>query len=165
MASITLKGNPVNTIGTAPEEGSNAPDFALVGSDLSEKSLSDFAGKKKVLNIFPSVDTGTCAMSVKSFNTQAASMDNTVVLNISRDLPFAMKRFCAAEGVENVEVLSGFRSEFGKEYGVEFIDSPLKGLYSRVVIVLSEENQVLYKEQVAETTVEPNYDAALSALK
>jgi thiol peroxidase len=164
MASITLKGNAVNTVGNLPEVGSSAPDFKLVGADLAEKSLADYSGKKKVLNIFPSVDTPTCATSVRSFNEKAASTNNTVVLNISMDLPFAMKRFCAAEGISNVEALSGFRSSFGKDYGLEMADSGLKGLYSRVVIVLSEENQVLHAEQVVEIANEPNYENALKVL-
>lgn len=162
---ITLKGNPVNTIGELPPVGVVAPDFKLVKLDLSEASLANYAGKKKVLNIFPSVDTPTCAMSVRQFNQKAAAMPNTVVLNISMDLPFAMKRFCAAEGIANVESLSAFRSSFGKDYKVEMADSALKGLFSRAVVVLDENNKVTYTEQVPEIANEPNYDKALAALK
>ncbi len=165
MAKITLKGNPVNTLGTLPAKGTTAADFKLVKTDLSEVSLANYAGKKKVLNIFPSVDTPTCAMSVRQFNQKASGMNNTVVLCISADLPFAQKRFCGAEGIANVEALSSFRSSLGKEWGIEFADSPLKGLLSRCVVVLDENNKVIHTEQVAETANEPNYDAALSALK
>lgn len=165
MAKITLKGNPVNTLGELPKKGTTAADFKLVKTDLSEVSLSNYAGKKKVLNIFPSIDTPTCAMSVRQFNQKASSANNTVVLCISADLPFAQKRFCGAEGISNVEALSSFRSSFGREWGLEFADSPLKGLLSRSVVVLDENNKVLYTEQVAETANEPNYEAALNALK
>jgi thiol peroxidase len=165
MASITLKGNPVHTSGQIPAKGSAVKDFKLVRNDLSEVSLKDFAGKKKVLNIFPSIDTSTCATSVRHFNQDAAKLDNTVVLNISMDLPFAQARFCGAEGIKNCETLSAFRSHFGPEWGLDITDSPLKGLLSRVVITLSEDNKVLHAEQVSEIAHEPNYDAALSSLR
>lgn len=165
MANITLKGGAVHTSGELPANGSTAKDFKLVKSDLSEVTLASFAGKFKVLNIFPSVDTGTCAMSVRRFNQDAAKMDNTVVLNISADLPFAQARFCGAEGIKNVEMGSSFRSTFGKDWGLEMVDSPLKGLLSRAVVVLSPDNKVLYTEQVAEIAQEPNYDAALKSFR
>jgi len=165
MTQITLKGNPVNTSGTLPAVGSTLKEFSLVKADLSEVSLMNFAGKKKILNIFPSIDTGTCAASVRKFNVEAASLNNTVVLGISKDLPFALNRFCAAEGIKGVETLSAFRSSFAKDYGLEFVDSGLKGLCSRSIIVVDENNKVLYTEQVAETTAEPNYEKALAALK
>lgn len=162
---IALKGNPVNTSGTLPAKGSQAPDFKLVRTDLSEARLADFGGKKKVLNVFPSVDTGTCAMSVRRFNKEAAALKDVAVLNISMDLPFAMKRFCGAEGIENTESLSAFRSPFATDYGLKMTDGPLAGLCSRAVIVLDGENRVAYTQQVAEITEEPDYAAALNALK
>lgn len=165
MASITLKGNPVNTVGQLPAQGSSAKDFRLVRNDLSEVSLRSFAGKKKVLNIFPSIDTGTCAASVRKFNQEAAKLSDTVVLNISADLPFAQARFCGAEGIKNCETLSSFRSDFGKEWGLQIADSPLAGLLSRAVVTLSPENKVLYVEQVSEIVDEPNYQAAINSLK
>ena len=165
MSQITLGGNPVNTSGSLPQIGSQAKDFKLVKTDLSEASLSDFAGSRLVLNIFPSVDTGTCAASVRKFNEKASTLENTKVLCISRDLPFAQKRFCGAEGLENVINLSDFREgTFGKDYGLELTDSALKGLHSRAVVVLDENGKVLYSEQVAEIANEPNYDAALAVL-
>ncbi len=164
MATIALKGSPVHTTGELPKKGSTAPDFKLVKMDLSEVSLSNFAGKKKVLNIFPSVDTGTCAMSVRHFNKDAANAKNTVVLNISADLPFAQKRFCGAEGITNADTLSSFRSTFAKDYGLQIQDGPLAGLCSRVVIVLDEQNKILYTEQVGDIVNEPNYEAAMKAL-
>lgn len=164
MAKITLKGNPVNTTGELPKVGTTVPDFKLTKLDLSEANLSSFAGKKKVLNIFPSVDTGTCALSVKHFNKDAANVKNTVVINISADLPFAQKRFCGAEGITSAETLSSFRSTFAKDYGLQLQDGPLAGLCSRAVIVLDETNKVLYTEQVADIVNEPNYDAALKSL-
>lgn len=165
MAKITLKGNPINTVGELPAVGSTIPDFKLVKTDLSETSLKDYAGKRKVFNIFPSVDTGTCAASVRHFNKDAADMKNTVVICVSNDLPFAQKRFCAAEGITNVEATSAFRSTFGKDYHLTITDGPLAGLLSRSVIVTDENNKVLYTEQVSETTSEPNYDKALTALR
>lgn len=164
MAQVTLKGNAVQTCGELPKVGDKAPGFRLVANDLSEKTLDDYTGKKKVLNIFPSIDTGTCALSVKQFNERSANHPNTAVLNISADLPFAQKRFCGAEGINNVETLSSFRSAFAREWGLEFSDGPLKGLCSRCVVVLDENDSVLYTEQVSEITSEPNYDAALKAL-
>ncbi|MBT8253239.1 MAG: thiol peroxidase [Flavobacteriaceae bacterium] len=165
MANITLKGNPVQTSGELPAVGTQAPDFELVAGDLSTKSLSDYSGKKLILNIFPSLDTGTCAQSVRAFNVEAAELDNTTVLCISRDLPFAHNRFCAAEGIENVINLSDFRSRsFGKDYGLEIIDGPLAGLLSRSVVVIDETSKVVYTEQVPEIVNEPNYKAPLYAL-
>ena len=165
MASITLGGNPIHTNGELPSVGSKAPQFQLVKNDLSVASLSDFAGSKLVLNIFPSIDTGTCATSVRAFNAKASALENTKVLCISRDLPFAQKRFCGAEGLENVVNLSDFKSgSFGKDYGLEITDGPLAGLHSRVVIILDENGTVKYTEQVAEIANEPNYEAALAAL-
>ncbi|XCF05165.1 thiol peroxidase [Tamlana crocina] len=165
MATITLKGNKINTAGNLPETGSKAPDFLLTATDLSTKSLTNYKGSKLVLNIFPSVDTGTCAASVRQFNKEASELENTKVLCISRDLPFAQSRFCAAEGIENVESLSDFKTgQFGKDYGLEFVDGPLEGLHSRCVMVLDENGTVKYTEQVSETVDEPNYKAALEAL-
>ncbi len=165
MSEITLKGNKVHTLGSLPQLGTKLKDFTLVRDDLSEKQLSDFLGKKIVLNIFPSVDTGVCAASVKKFNEEAASLENTVVINISKDLPFTLKRFCAAEGVENVETLSDFRGNFGNDYGLTLIDSGMKGLLSRAVIVANQNGTIIYTEQVPEIAQEPNYTAALAALK
>lgn len=166
MAQITLGGNPIETLGMLPETGSKAPDFTLVKTDLSTASLSDFEGSRVVLNIFPSVDTGTCAASVRKFNEKASELDNTKVLCISRDLPFAQARFCGAEGLTNVITLSDFRDgSFGAAYGLTFSNGPLQGLHSRAVVVLDEKGNVLYTEQVAETKDEPNYEAALAALK
>lgn len=166
MANITLKGNAISTVGTLPEVGSTAPDFQLVKSDLSKTSLSDYRGKKVLLNIFPSIDTGTCAMSVRKFNEKAADLDNTVVLCISRDLPFAQKRFCGAEGIENVETLSDFATgEFGKNYGLTIAEGPMEHLHSRAVVAVNEDGQVIYNQQVPEIVDEPDYDSALEALK
>lgn len=165
MAKITLKGNPVNTNGELPAVGSSAKDFELVAGDLSTKSLSDFSGKNIILNIFPSVDTGTCATSVRSFNKTAADLADTVVLCISRDLPFAQARFCGAEGIENVVMLSDFRTgQFGQDYGLNFVDGPLNGLNSRCVVIIDKEGKILYTEQVSEIVDEPNYEAALASL-
>ena len=165
MATVTLGGNPIHTNGELPKTGSKAPDFKLVNTDLSIASLADFAGSKVVLNIFPSIDTGTCATSVRTFNAKASALSNTKVLCISRDLPFAQKRFCGAEGLENVINLSDFNTgSFGKTYGLEITDSVLAGLHSRVVIVLDENGVVKYAEQVPEIADEPNYESAISAL-
>jgi len=165
MASVTLKGNTINTLGTLPSTGSKAPEFQLTKNDLSTVKLSDYEGARVVLNIFPSVDTGTCAQSVRQFNKEAAELDNTIVLCISKDLPFAQARFCGAEGIENVEMLSDFRDgSFGKAYNLEFTDGPLAPLHSRAVVVVDENGKVLYTEQVPETVDEPNYKAALEAL-
>jgi thiol peroxidase len=165
MATITLGGNPIHTNGELPTVGSKAPDFQLVKTDLSVASLSDFAGSKLVLNIFPSVDTGVCATSVRTFNQKASTLENTKVLCISRDLPFAQKRFCGAEGIENVENLSDFKEgDFGKNYGLTMTDGPLAGLHSRVVIVVDENGMVTHSQQVPEIADEPNYETALAAL-
>ena len=165
MASITLGGNPIHTNGELPTVGSKATDFNMVKTDLGTATLADFAGSKVVLNIFPSIDTGTCAASVRKFNEKASALANTKVLCISRDLPFAQKRFCGAEGLENVINLSDFKDGgFGKNYGLEITDGPLAGLHSRVVIVLDENGTILHAEQVKEIADEPNYDAALAVL-
>ncbi len=164
MATITLKGNPIHTSGDLPAVGSASPDFTLTTAALQDVSLAHYAGKRKVLNIFPSVDTPVCASSVRAFNAKAAGKDNVVVLNVSADLPFAMKRFCAAEGLQGVESLSSFRSEFAKRFGLQITDGPLAGLCSRAVLVLDENNKVIHAEQVPEIAQEPNYDAALAAL-
>jgi len=165
MATITLGGNAVNTSGELPKIGTQAPNFQLIKTDLSSTTLEDYKGTKLVLNIFPSIDTGTCATSVRKFNETASSLANTKVLCISRDLPFAQKRFCGAEGLENVENLSDFKDgSFGKNYGLELTDSVLAGLHSRVVIVLDENGIVKYTEQVPEIANEPNYESALAAL-
>ena len=165
MATVTLKGNAIKTSGELPKVGTKAPDFSLTANDLSTKKLSDFAGSKVVLNIFPSVDTGTCAQSVRQFNKEASEMKNTKVLCISHDLPFAHARFCGAEGLENVISLSDFKDgSFGKSYGLNFVSGPLETLHSRCVIVLDEKGTVLYTEQVPEIVDEPNYEAALKAL-
>ncbi len=165
MATITLGGNPIHTSGELPKNGTKANDFQLVKTDLSTASLADFVGSRLVLNIFPSIDTGTCAASVRKFNEKASALNNTKVLCISRDLPFAQKRFCGAEGLENVINLSDFNSgSFGKNYGLEITDGPLAGLHSRVVIVVDENGAIIHTEQVAEIADEPNYDAALAVL-
>ncbi len=164
MATVTLKGNELQTVGTLPEAGTQAPDFKLVKADLSEVSLSDYTGKKLILNIFPSIDTPTCATSVRKFNQQAAECENTAVLCVSADLPFALGRFCGAEGIDNVEAASGFRASFGEDYGLTFSTGPLAGLYSRSVVIIDESGKVIYTEQVAETADEPDYQSALDAL-
>ena len=165
MAKITLGGTPVETNGNLPKVGEKAPDFTLTVSDLSSQKLSDFEGSKVVLNIFPSVDTGTCATSVRAFNKEAAEMENTRVLCISRDLPFAQARFCGAEGIENVVMLSDFAmGSFGKQYQLEITNGPLANLHSRAIVVINTEGTVVYTEQVSEIAEEPNYDAALKAL-
>ncbi len=165
MATITLKGNEINTIGNLMDVGLTIRDFALVNEKLEVKTLEDYAGKRKIFNIFPSIDTGICAASARKFNEEAGSLNNAVVINVSKDLPFALGRFCAAEGLDHVETLSDFRSNFGNDFGVTIVDGPMKGLLSRAVIVTDENNIVLYSEQVPEIVNEPNYDAALSALK
>lgn len=167
MATVTLKGNPVNVSGNLPQKGKVAPEFSLANAKREMVSLKDFAGKRKVLNIFPSVDTPTCATSVRTFNQKASSAANTVVLCISADLPFAQSRFCAAEGIENVVSLSTFRdtAKFANDYGVMIADSSLAGLTARAVVVLDENNNVLHSELVGEIADEPNYEAALGALK
>ncbi|MDC7718027.1 thiol peroxidase [Vogesella sp. DC21W] len=165
MATVTLKGNPVDVAGTLPAAGSAAPAFTLTAGDLSDVGLAAFAGKKKILNIFPSVDTPTCATSVRKFNEKAAARDGVAVLCISADLPFAQKRFCGAEGIEGVANLSTFRNPgFAEAYGVKLASGPLAGLTARAVVVLDENDQVLHSELVAEIADEPNYDAALAVL-
>jgi len=165
MAQITLKGNAINTSGNLPEAGSQAKDFSLVANDLSVKSLSDYKGNKVVLNIFPSLDTPTCAASVRRFNAEASKLENTKVLCISKDLPFAQARFCGAEGLDNVETLSDFRTSFTKDYDLEIVDGPLAGLASRAVIILDENGKITYSQQVPEIVDEPNYDEVLDNLK
>ncbi|MEZ0232369.1 MAG: thiol peroxidase [Methylophilaceae bacterium] len=164
--SVTLKGNPVSIGGTLPSTGSTAPDFSLADKARTDVNLATYAGKRKILNIFPSVDTPTCAMSVRQFNTKASKLDNTVVLCISADLPFAQTRFCGAEGLDNVVTLSTFRNtaKFSESYGVQIKDSSLAGLTARAVVVLDENNKVLHSELVSEIANEPNYDAALAVL-
>ena len=163
MASITLKGNPFSTSGELPSAGA-APDFSLLSASLQRVSLSEYAGKKVMLNIFPSLDTPVCASSVRHFNEAASGLDNVAILNISEDLVFAQKRFCGAEGIENSETLSAFKSSFAKDYGVEILDGPLAGLCARAVVVLNDEGEIVYSELVPEIAQEPNYDAALAAL-
>ncbi len=165
MASITLGGTPVTTVGELPGIDTTAPQFQLLKTDLSQASLKDYHGTKVVMNIFPSVDTGTCAQSVRQFNQEAAELEGTKVLCISRDLPFAQQRFCGAEGIENVEMLSDFRTgDFGKTYGLEFNSGAFSGLHSRCIVVLDGDGTVVHTEQVKETADEPNYKAALEAL-
>jgi thioredoxin-dependent peroxiredoxin len=164
MADITFKDSTVSSVGELPEVGAQAPDFELVGSDLSPIRLSDFTGSKVVLSIFPSIDTGVCANSVRTFNEKAAALDGAKVINVSKDLPFAQARFCGAEGIDNVVVASAFRSSFGDDYGVTFADGPLEGLLSRSVVVIDERGKVVYTEQVPVTGHEPDYDEALAAL-
>ncbi|KJK17071.1 thiol peroxidase [Pseudomonas sp. B21-012] len=166
MAQVTLKGNPVQVKGELPKVGAQAPAFSLVGAGLADVTLASLAGKRKVLNIFPSVDTPTCATSVRKFNAQANELNNTVVLCISADLPFAQARFCGAEGLENVQNLSTLRgAEFKEAYGVAIADGPLAGLTARAVVVLDENDKVLHSELVGEIAEEPNYEAALAVLK
>ena len=165
MATVTLRGNPVNVGGNFPKVGDSAPDFNLTASDLSDVSLASYAGKRKVLNIVPSLDTPTCAKSTRVFNEKASAMSNTVVLVIAADLPFAMSRFCGAEGLKDVVALSTFRGkDFHTKYGVDITDGPLRGLTARGVVVLDENNKVKHAELVSEIAQEPNYDAALAAL-
>jgi thiol peroxidase len=164
MARVTFKGTPINTSGALPSVGSPAPDFTLVGGDLSEKSLADFAGKKKVLTINPSYDTGVCQATARKFNESLSARGDVVVLAISNDLPFAQKRFCEGEGLKNVTPLSAFRSSFGKDYGLHLVDGPLRGLTARAVIVLSEKNDVLVSQLVPEIASEPDYAAVSAAL-
>lgn len=166
MAKITLKGNPIHTIGQLPAVGAKAPGFNLVANDLSESTLDQFQGKSVVLNIVPSFDTGICAASVRRFNSEANNLSNAVVVNVSMDLPFAQKRFCDSEGLANVKNMSAFRSpKFGEDYGMTMVDGPLKGLLGRAIVVVNPQGQVTYTELVPEIAQEPNYDAALSALK
>lgn len=164
MAAITFKDNPVSTVGELPVQGSPAPQFDLVGTDLKPVTSGDLAGRRVVLNIFPSVDTGTCAMSVRRFNELASGLENTTVLCVSRDLPFAQDRFCGAEGLDNVVSASAFRSTFGEDYGVTMADGPLAGLLSRAVVVIEADGTVSYTQQVQEIADEPDYDAVMAAL-
>ncbi len=165
MADITLKGNAINTVGNLPKNGEKAPDFTLTTVDLSQKTLSDYTGKKIILNIFPSIDTGTCATSVREFNKKAADLENVVVLCISRDLPFAQARFCGAEGIENVVMLSDFATgKFGHDYQLEIANGPLAHLHSRAIVIIDENANVVYTEQVSEIVDEPNYESALKAI-
>ena len=166
MAQVTLKGNPVQVDGQLPQAGQQAPAFSLVAKDLSDVTLASLAGKRKVLNIFPSIDTPTCATSVRKFNAEASALPNTVVLCISADLPFAQSRFCGAEGLNNVVTLSTLRgAQFLADYGVAISAGPLAGLAARAVVVIDENDQVVYSQLVNEITEEPDYDAALAALK
>lgn len=165
MTTIKLKGNEVHTSGKLPEVGSQAKDFTLTTVDLAEKSLSDYNRKNVILNIFPSVNTGVCAASVRQFNKDAAGLKNTVVLCISKDLPFAQAQFCGAEGIKDVVMLSDFRTDFGHEYGVMMTDGPMRGLLSRAVVVINAEGEIIYEEQVPEIAQEPNYKDAIAALK
>ncbi|MCT1551846.1 thiol peroxidase [Brevibacterium casei] len=164
MATTALEGNPVHTVGDLPAVGTQAPAYTLVGNDLGEVNSSEFADSRVVLNIFPSVDTGVCAASVRKFNELAAGLENTTVVCVSNDLPFAQARFCGAENIENVITASGFRSAFGKEYGVTMVDGPLAGLLARSVVVLDANGTVVYEQLVDEITTEPDYDAAVAAL-
>ncbi|MFA5650568.1 MAG: thiol peroxidase [Proteiniphilum sp.] len=165
MANITFKGNPVQTVGNLPAVGTVAPDFTLVSGELADVSLSDFKGKNVVLNIFPSLDTGVCAASVRRFNKEATGLNNTVVLGISADLPFASGRFCSAEGIENVITLSTFRDNaFGNDYGLLMSDGPLNGLLARAVVVVNPEGEVVYTELVPEIAQEPDYHSAINSI-
>ena len=165
MAQITLHDNPINTIGSLPAINTKAPAFQLTNTDLSDASLNDFAGKRVVLNIFPSIDTGVCATAVRRFNAEAEKLENTSVLCISADLPFAQARFCGAEGLDRVISLSAMRDrKFGEDYGVTIIDGPLAGLFSRAVVIVDENGNIIYTEQVPEITQEPDYETALKSL-
>jgi len=166
MSTVTLKGNQVETTGSLPEEGMKAPEFSLTATDLTMKTLKDYSGRKKVLNIFPSIDTGVCAASVRMFNKMAGELEQTVVLCISADLPFAHSRFCEIEGLRNVVPLSVFRSpDFGKDYGIKLATGPLAGLLARAVVILDSSNLVVYTELVPEIGDEPDYETALTVLK
>jgi thioredoxin-dependent peroxiredoxin len=166
MATVTLKGNPIHTIGELPNVGARAPDFKLVNGDLKNVSLEDYAGKKKILNISPSLDTSVCATSARKFNEQAGKLPDTVVLLVTADLPFASKRFCTAEGLQNVVPLSMMRSrDFAKDYGVLIIDGPMAGICARAVVVVDERDQVVYNQLVPEITQEPDYQKALAAVR
>lgn len=165
MAKITQRGTPVNTVGNLPEVGSKAPAFSLVAEDLAELKSEDLPEGRVILNIFPSVDTGVCAMSVRRFNQMASDLDNTTVVCVSKDLPFAFERFCGAEGIDGVITASAFRSTFGEDYEVTMIDGPLEGLLSRAVVVIEDDGTVMYTEQVPEIGQEPDYEAVLAALQ
>lgn len=164
MATTALKGNPIHTNGDLPTVGSDAPDFVLVGTDMANKSLADFAGKKKILSINPSYDTPVCQVATRTFNQRASGLDGVVVLMVSADLPFAQKRFCAAEGIDGVVPVSTFRGSFNNDYGVELVDGPLKGVSARAIVVIDENDKVVHTELVPEIAQEPNYDAALAAV-
>ncbi len=166
MAKITLGGNETNTIGNLPAVGSDAPDFQLVSKDMQEKTLASFHGQKVILNIYPSIDTGVCAMSTKKFNQEASNLDNTRIICVSKDLPFALKRYCDAEGIDNLDNLTNFRDggDFGKNYGVEITDGAFKGLNARAIVVVDEEGKVKYTELVPEVGQEPDYEKAMEAL-
>jgi len=166
MATIALKGNPISTVGELPRKGTTAPNFSLTKNDLSDLRLADFAGKIKILNIVSSLDTGVCAASARAFNKAADSLGGVVILTISRDLPYAQKRFCEAEGIKSVVTLSELRDRsFGMAYGVEIVDGPMAGLLSRAIVVLDGNNKVVYTQQVPEITQEPDYASALAAAK
>jgi len=166
MAEIKMRNRPVHTSGNLPSIGSTVPDFRLTKQDLSDLKLADLAGKKVIYNIFPSIDTGTCATSVRKFNAEAAALENTLVVCVSADLPFAQKRFCGAEGIDKVITASDLRDKnFGKNWGLTFVDGPLEGLLSRSVVVTDTSGKVIYTEQVDETINEPNYEKALAAVK
>lgn len=164
MAKITFKGNPIQTSGKLPDNGTEAPNFLLVRQDLSEASLKDFSGKKKILNIVPSLDTGVCATSAKKFYKELSGKDEVILINISMDLPFAQSRFCKAENLKDAEALSAFRSSFPEDYGVKITEGPLKGLCSRAVLLLDENDKVIYSEQVSEISHEPNYEEVIKRL-
>lgn len=164
MATVTFQGNPFQTVGELPAVGSTCPNFDLVKADLSATTLADYSGKRLILNIFPSIDTGTCAASVRRFNEEASKLDNTAVLCVSADLPFAAGRFCGAEGIDKVETASSFRSTFGADFGCAFESAPLTALLSRSLIVVDTDGKILFTQQVAETVDEPNYESAIAAL-
>lgn len=166
MAKITLGGTETNTIGDLPVVGSAAPDFTLVGKDMQEKTLASYHGQKVILNIYPSIDTGVCAMSTKKFNQEASKLENTRIVCVSKDLPFALKRYCDAEGIDNLDNLTNFRDggSFGKNYGVEIFDGAFKGLNARAIVVVNEQGTVLYTELVPEVGQEPDYEKALAAI-
>ena len=164
MATTAVKGNPIHTNGDLPAVGSNAPDFLLVATDMSDKTLASFAGKRKIVSINPSYDTPVCQAATRTFNQRAAGLDDVVVLMVSADLPFAQKRFCSAEGIEGVVPLSTFRGSFLRDYGVELVDGPLKGVSARAIVVIDENDKVVHTELVPEIGQEPDYDAALAAV-
>ncbi len=163
--AITLGGKPIHTVGKLPPVGSSIKEVTLTGVDLKDNALADYKGKYVIMNIFPSVNTGVCSKSVRKFNEDAAGLKNTTVLCISKDLPFAQKAFCGAEGIKNVVMLSDFRTDFGHTYGVQIADGPMKGLLSRAVIVVNPEGKIVYEQQVPEIGQEPDYTAALAAIK
>ncbi len=164
-ATITLGGKTIHTVGKLPAVGTQVKDFTLTAVDLTEKTLADFEGKFIIMNIFPSVNTGVCAKSVRQFNEDAANLNNTAILCISKDLPFAQKQFCGAEGIDHVVMLSDFRNDFGNSYGIQIIDGPMKGLLSRAVVVVDPEGKIVYEQQVPEIGQEPDYSAAIAAVK